>query len=825
MVDWNHNGKRDSFDFAMDMMAMEEMERGSSKKSSYKSSKSDSDDAFYMGCTMYMIVLIMGPLITAFMFLVEGEGGIALGIIALGIAVNALVFQFVLAPQSNSSKPGSKTNSANKMKSSNGQIIYDADEDYQYTFLGQSVAISGYIRTYRSVIKIPTMIKYMPVQYIESGAFRDCKDLCKIIIPQYVISIAKDALPPGRNITIYGTPNSYAQKFAQQNGMVFKDVKLFEEPKSHKTAQTQNNTTKEAPKKDAAPNNSQVKTAASSANVNQTSNSPSVKRMGYYDVVRENGGLTIKKFVGVDKAVLTVPMMLDDIPVRVIDTGAFCDCKYVEKVMIGEGILAIRNGAFDNCPNLRNVVLPSTLKSFGNDSELKQSVAQQAVFHNCPLQSINMPSSVINIGNNAFYKNEKLSQILIPDSVECIGANAFFGTAIQDVHIPAGLQRIGDGAFRSTLLRSVTIPGSLTQISNQAFCDCTQLKQATLHEGIVKIKGEAFKGCSSLKEICIPKSVQEIGRDAFSTKGYGAANKNLDITLYCYGGSAGLEYARANNFAYKDAGERENVELLKPNIIKVETKPNLEEKVRTETVSAIVQKADITSDAEKANDVEREALLHAVHSCLQQITEKEKNWDAVIKQIAQDVAQKAAESIVQHIAQTAAQEVMPNSEWDLIKDESESADDRILVAVYYSSPEEDTEATNYGRIIRHSKYTVIFRTDYEDKGKTVMAGNMIIWKETLRIKIPFGIIAGCESYRDGNLHESYGRLTGRESGTDIFDAALQTPKNGLVLHFIDYEPYVLEYVRNNEELRKVYDTIKYILGNRDGRNPFRKLSK
>jgi len=26
MVDWNHNGERDSFDFTMDMMVIEEME-------------------------------------------------------------------------------------------------------------------------------------------------------------------------------------------------------------------------------------------------------------------------------------------------------------------------------------------------------------------------------------------------------------------------------------------------------------------------------------------------------------------------------------------------------------------------------------------------------------------------------------------------------------------------------------------------------------------------------------------------------------------------------------------------------------------------------
>ncbi|MBP3584591.1 MAG: leucine-rich repeat domain-containing protein, partial [Peptococcaceae bacterium] len=208
------------------------------------------------------------------------------------------------------------------------------------------------------------------------------------------------------------------------------------------------------------------------------------------DVVKENGGLTIKKFVGVDKAVLTVPAELGGLPVRVIDTGAFCDCKYIEKVIISEGILAIRNGAFADCPNLRSVVLPSTLKSFGNDSELKQSTSQQAVFHNCRLQSIEMPPAIINIGERAFYNCDLLKDIMLPD----------------------GLEVIGD---------------------------------------------EAFWGCTSLTKVRIPKSVQTIGKDAFKTKGEGNRKRNLNITLYCYGGSAGLEYARANNLAYKDAEELE----------------------------------------------------------------------------------------------------------------------------------------------------------------------------------------------------------------------------------------------------------------------------
>ncbi|MBO5366155.1 MAG: leucine-rich repeat protein, partial [Peptococcaceae bacterium] len=66
------------------------------------------------------------------------------------------------------------------------------------------------------------------------------------------------------------------------------------------------------------------------------------------------------------------------------------------------------------------------------------------------------------------------------------------------------------------------------------------------------IGDNAFRECTGLQRVTIPKSVKKIGKDAFSRSEYG----NLDITMHCYPGSCGLQYARANRFAYKDVTKK-----------------------------------------------------------------------------------------------------------------------------------------------------------------------------------------------------------------------------------------------------------------------------
>lgn len=72
------------------------------------------------------------------------------------------------------------------------------------------------------------------------------------------------------------------------------------------------------------------------------------------------------------------------------------------------GINIIGNKTFENCQNLKTILLPETVVTIGDEA-----------FQGCNhLKNINIPASVKTIGENAFDGCENLKRLYIPDSVD-----------------------------------------------------------------------------------------------------------------------------------------------------------------------------------------------------------------------------------------------------------------------------------------------------------------------------------------------------------------------------------------------------------------------
>ena len=82
--------------------------------------------------------------------------------------------------------------------------------------------------------------------------------------------------------------------------------------------------------------------------------------------------------------------------------------------------------------------------------------------------------SVTSIGNGAFSGGSFLTSVTIPNSVTSIGNSAFTScSALTSVTIPNSVTTIGWYAFRDcSSLTSVTIPNSVTTIGSYAFNNC-----------------------------------------------------------------------------------------------------------------------------------------------------------------------------------------------------------------------------------------------------------------------------------------------------------------------------------------------------------------
>ena len=233
------------------------------------------------------------------------------------------------------------------------------------------------------------------------------------------------------------------------------------------------------------------------------------------------------------------------IPPGVTSIGrrAFYSCEKLTVVTIPTGVTRVGEEAFAFCRGLASVSIPSSVTSIGDKA-----------FNCCKrLTSVTIPSSMTSIEGNPFVNCKLLTSIdveqgnrvysswngvlidrlnktlvacpggcksvEIPSSVMAIGDQAFYACdGLASVTIPSGVVNIGEWAFSwCENLASVTIPSSVTNIGVSAFRSCKRLSSVTISSGVVSIGNQAFSWCKGLTSVSIPSSVTHIEGNPFES--------------------------------------------------------------------------------------------------------------------------------------------------------------------------------------------------------------------------------------------------------------------------------------------------------------------
>ena len=215
--------------------------------------------------------------------------------------------------------------------------------------------------------------------------------------------------------------------------------------------------------------------------------------------------------------------------------------------------------------SLTTIEIPSTF-----NGKNVTTICDNAFNNKTSITSVTIPSSVTNIGKDAFNKCSKLSQVNITDiaawcnisfdnsySNPLVYARNLYlnGSKITDLVIPSGITEIKKHAFYNGSFVSVTIPSSVASISNYAFYGCSSLTRVDIADltawcnidfdygsnplvyarnlylngskitdlvipsDVTKIKGRAFYG-GSFVSVTIPNSVTSIGYSSFENCSY-----------------------------------------------------------------------------------------------------------------------------------------------------------------------------------------------------------------------------------------------------------------------------------------------------------------
>ena len=156
-----------------------------------------------------------------------------------------------------------------------------------------------------------------------------------------------------------------------------------------------------------------------------------------------------------------------------------------------------------------SVTIPSQVNGYS-----VVAVADHAFYNRSNIESISLPSSILEIGGSAFMGCSSLPSIVLPDNVSFIGDRAFCNCSLlSSVNIPEGVSRLEELSFRGcSKLDNLSLPSTISFIGEQAFYECSSLTSIIIPDNAIigkdGIINASFSGCSSLKTIVFGEGVR-----------------------------------------------------------------------------------------------------------------------------------------------------------------------------------------------------------------------------------------------------------------------------------------------------------------------------
>ena len=266
---------------------------------------------------------------------------------------------------------------------------------------------------------------------------------------------------------------------------------------------------------------------------------------------------------------------LKDTDVTVVN-GVITQCTYdittlgniieIPEVLDGQTITGLGDNCFSLAGKIKEVSLPLTLKTIGNnvflDHNLTNVILPEGItsisynaFANNSIETINLPNTLTSIQSNAFSGN-KIKSIKIPTGISIIESSTFFGNKIEELIIPPNIVSIQGSAFGNNLIKSIFIPNTLSFLGDWAFynnglekltfedgcklsqilsyCFCqNKLTNVKLPNSIIVVDQHAFEYNTVLTSVSFNTSLKKIGKQAFT--GCKLASVDLPYGLFYIG--------------------------------------------------------------------------------------------------------------------------------------------------------------------------------------------------------------------------------------------------------------------------------------------------
>lgn len=237
---------------------------------------------------------------------------------------------------------------------------------------------------------------------------------------------------------------------------------------------------------------------------------PIVMAKSEFEYVDYEGGIAITGYNG-EGGVVTIPAKIDG--KKVVATkgttqdgmkNALGGRNDVTKIIVSEGIEIVDRDSFRKMSNLKEVVLPKTLKKIGFEA-----------FAFSGITSITIPESVTEIGNGAF-NGSQLKSLHIPKNAKLSGSIIAYSTTIKKITVDSAHPTYAaDGKYLYSKTgvavdyaggltdKRIVIPNYIKNIMHYCFINNQHIETVITHKTLEKIYYWTFNGCPNLKEVYV----------------------------------------------------------------------------------------------------------------------------------------------------------------------------------------------------------------------------------------------------------------------------------------------------------------------------------
>ncbi len=241
--------------------------------------------------------------------------------------------------------------------------------------------------------------------------------------------------------------------------------------------------------------------------------------MATYSLITEGTAYELTSVSDNTMVRISIPSSYEGLPVTSIAAEVFDGFTSLEAVDLPSTLVTIGDGAFAGCTSLTTIHLPASLGSFGQlpfvgDSSLTSITVDEANTHFSSLDGVLFNETQDTL---LIYPDGKGTSYSIPSGVTTVAEGAFFhATLLESVTISPSVTTLGSSVFGfCSSLDNVVIPNTVTNLGVSTFVYCTGLTSVTLPSGLTTLPSSTFQGCSSLGSVTLPSGITTIDMDAF----------------------------------------------------------------------------------------------------------------------------------------------------------------------------------------------------------------------------------------------------------------------------------------------------------------------